>query len=159
MQEFIFPVKQGCLSVWFAQFFLLLLDRRRICNSLGSDTLSQRRSRQLLRTKTNWWRLGFCCDITWLEVSPAFQQSSDDQHDKGNLEASEGFDNWFHRRQLFLFKFQGRGDIHRVLEGRPWLFNKHVLLLDEVCLAAQPQSMALDTTPFWLWLYDLPISA
>lgn len=29
----------------------------------------------------------------------------------------------------FLFKFQGRSDIDRVLEGRPWFFDRYVLIL------------------------------
>lgn len=59
----------------------------------------------------------------------------------------------------FLFKLAGRGDIDCILEGRPWFFEKHVLLLEEIGPAAQPQSMVLSTTSFWLRLYDLPISA
>lgn len=35
-------------------------------------------------------------------------------------------------QNCFLFKFQGRGDVDRVLEGRPWFFDGHVLLLEEV---------------------------
>lgn len=59
----------------------------------------------------------------------------------------------------FLFKLSGRGDIDRILEGRRWFFERHVLLLEEIGPAAQPRNMVLETTPFWLRLYDLPISA
>lgn len=58
----------------------------------------------------------------------------------------------------FLFKFQGRGDIDHVLEGRPWFFKRHLLSLNEVGPKAQPRNMMLETTPLWLHLYDLPIS-
>lgn len=44
-----------------------------------------------------------------------------------------------------LFRFQGRGDIDRVLKGRPWCFDKHVLLLEEVDLSAQLRNMVLET--------------
>lgn len=60
---------------------------------------------------------------------------------------------------FFLFKLAVRGDIDRILEGRSWFFKRHVLLLEEIGPAAQPQGMVLNATPFWLRLYDLPISA
>lgn len=59
----------------------------------------------------------------------------------------------------FLFKFTARGDIDHVLEGRPWFFERHVLLLEEVRLSAPLQNIVLETTPFWIRLYDLPIAA
>lgn len=59
----------------------------------------------------------------------------------------------------FLFKLSGRGDIDRILEGRPWFFERHVLLLEEIGPAAQPRNWVLQTAPFWMRLYDLPISA
>lgn len=59
----------------------------------------------------------------------------------------------------FLFKFTARGDLDRVFEGRPWFFERHVLLLDEIGLSTSPQNMVLETTPFWIHLYDLPIAA
>lgn len=59
----------------------------------------------------------------------------------------------------FLFKFATRGDLDQVLEGRPWFFERHVLLLEEVGLSAPPRSLVLETTPFWIRFYDLPIAA
>lgn len=57
-----------------------------------------------------------------------------------------------------LFIFQGRGDIDRVLEGRLWFFDKHMILLEEVGMSTQVKNLALETTPIWLRLYDLPIA-
>lgn len=56
-----------------------------------------------------------------------------------------------------LFKFRGKGDRDQVMEGRPWLFDKQVLLHEEVDLSAQLRKMVIETTPFWIRLYDLPI--
>lgn len=48
----------------------------------------------------------------------------------------------------FLFKFHGRADADRVLEGRPWFFNKHILLLEEASVEIQPRKLVLATTPY-----------
>lgn len=59
----------------------------------------------------------------------------------------------------FLFKFAGRGDLDRVHKGRPWFFDRHVVLLDEIGVSTPPRRQVLETTPFWIRLYDLSISA
>lgn len=59
----------------------------------------------------------------------------------------------------FLFKFVSCSDLDRFIEGRPWFFDRHILLLEEIGLSATPRSRVLETMPFWLWLYNLPIAA
>lgn len=59
----------------------------------------------------------------------------------------------------FLFNFTGRGDLDHVLEGRPWFFERHVLLIDEIGLSVSSRNQVLESTPFWIQQYDLPISS
>lgn len=59
----------------------------------------------------------------------------------------------------FLFTFYNRIDKEQVLERRPWTFEKHVLLLQEINSMDQPSKITLKTTVFWLRMYDLPIGA
>lgn len=58
-----------------------------------------------------------------------------------------------------LFKFHSRADVVRVLEGRPWFFDKHVFMIAEASGETQPSKLIMNATPFWLRIYDLPINA
>lgn len=60
---------------------------------------------------------------------------------------------------VFFLSLPDRGDLDLVLEACPWIFKRHVLLLDEIGVSAPPRSQVLETTPFWIRLYDLLISA
>lgn len=43
----------------------------------------------------------------------------------------------------FLFTLYWKGDMDRILEGRPWMFDKHVLLLQPIQRMEQPSKVAL----------------
>lgn len=51
----------------------------------------------------------------------------------------------------FLFTFYNRAD----LERRPWTFDKHVLLMEQISSMEQPSRVALNTVVFWLRIYNL----
>lgn len=59
---------------------------------------------------------------------------------------------------LFLFQFFHWKDREKVLNGRPWCFEQRLLILQEIDVDAQPSSLALKSSPFWIRLYNLPFS-
>lgn len=59
----------------------------------------------------------------------------------------------------FLFTLYWKGDVECILEGRPWMFDKHVLLLQDIHCMEQPNKVPLEKATFWIRLYDLPVGA
>lgn len=59
----------------------------------------------------------------------------------------------------FMFTFYNRTDKEQVLERRPWTFEKHVLLLQEINSMEQPSKVTHNNMVFWVRMYDLPIGA
>lgn len=59
----------------------------------------------------------------------------------------------------FLFTFYSRADIDQVLDRRPWTFDNNILMLQEISGEQQPRNIVLNSTNFWIRLYDLPIGA
>ena len=55
------------------------------------------------------------------------------------------------------FDFEEEYDLVRVLENEPWLYNKHLVILERVvenvCISALP----FQFSSFWVQLHDLPI--
>lgn len=49
--------------------------------------------------------------------------------------------------------------MERILEGRSWIFDKYVLLLQDIHSMEQPGRVTLDRATFWLRLYDLSAGA
>lgn len=60
--------------------------------------------------------------------------------------------------QMISFQFNSKRDMDRVLAMEPWHFNKHVLVLKQITEDIQPSSMEFNSTPFWMRIYDLPMS-
>ncbi|KAJ4827618.1 hypothetical protein Tsubulata_032480 [Turnera subulata] len=58
---------------------------------------------------------------------------------------------------LFLFQFNDNKDIERVLEGEPWHFDRHILVLQKISGDEQPSTIAPSKTPIWAHLYDVPL--
>ncbi|KAH6805217.1 hypothetical protein C2S51_030048 [Perilla frutescens var. frutescens] len=58
---------------------------------------------------------------------------------------------------LFSFQFNSKRDMERVLWREPWHFNKHLLVLKRVEPNMQPSTIILDSVPFWIRIYDLPM--
>ncbi|KAA3465169.1 nucleolin-like [Gossypium australe] len=47
-------------------------------------------------------------------------------------------------------------DIQRVLDGTPWFFNNHLLILQRITNGENPVTMPLNHTEFWVQVHDLP---
>ena len=49
-----------------------------------------------------------------------------------------------------LFEFLHKKDYTRVLEGRPWAFDKNLLMIQEYDGMQRPLEIRFDYSPFWL---------
>ena len=58
---------------------------------------------------------------------------------------------------LFVVQFATARDRAKVLDGRPWTFDQHLVMLNEIVGGVQPSDMALLHCPFWIRLYNLPL--
>ncbi|MBA0734620.1 hypothetical protein Gogos_018520 [Gossypium gossypioides] len=56
----------------------------------------------------------------------------------------------------YLFQFFHEVDINRVLAGMPWFFNNHLLILKRVLYGDNPTVLELNSTEFWIQVYELP---
>lgn len=59
---------------------------------------------------------------------------------------------------LFVFQFFHWRDKEKVLEGRPWCFDQHLLVLNEMSGNEQPIQVPLFFSPFWMRIYHLPFN-
>lgn len=57
---------------------------------------------------------------------------------------------------LFLFQFFHWRDRDKVLAGRPWNFENRLIVIQELDKEQQPSEMALNHSPFWVRLYNIP---
>ncbi|PPD70572.1 hypothetical protein GOBAR_DD32552 [Gossypium barbadense] len=51
---------------------------------------------------------------------------------------------------LFLIIFEMEEDLELILEGRPWLFRKSLILFDRLCQAVERDQIKLTSSPFWI---------
>lgn len=58
---------------------------------------------------------------------------------------------------VFIITFGVEADKQRILDGRPWLFDQHLLILKHLGGYSQPDAYQFDTKLLWLQLYTLPI--
>jgi len=59
--------------------------------------------------------------------------------------------------QSMVVEFIEEADKHRVLDGQPWLFNRHLLALEEFDGNTVPTQMAFTRVAFWLQVDDMPL--
>ncbi|XP_010678228.1 uncharacterized protein LOC104893789 [Beta vulgaris subsp. vulgaris] len=59
---------------------------------------------------------------------------------------------------LFVFQFFHWKDKEKILAGRPWCFDEKLLLLEEVRGNEQPSQVVIVSSPFWVWIYNLPFN-
>jgi hypothetical protein len=59
---------------------------------------------------------------------------------------------------LWLLEFPNREDKGRVLEGRPWLFDRSLLVLKEIDENTPPSHMEFSNALFWIQLHDMPLT-
>jgi hypothetical protein len=58
---------------------------------------------------------------------------------------------------IWLFEFKDVGDMRRVLEGRPWSYDRHILVLNEFDGSTAPSQMTFKHSPFWVQIHDMPL--
>ncbi|KAF4363665.1 hypothetical protein F8388_026273 [Cannabis sativa] len=56
---------------------------------------------------------------------------------------------------LFLFQFYHEMDIHRVITGSPWTFDRKHLILERLKEGDNPKAMKLDKMEMWVQIHDL----
>lgn len=59
-------------------------------------------------------------------------------------------------KNLYVFQFHHWKDKQRVLDGQPWHFDKHVILLGELEGMSKPSDIQLFKFPIWTRVYNLP---
>ena len=60
--------------------------------------------------------------------------------------------------ELFLVEFEDDRDKRRVLEMRPWHYEKQLVLLQEFDGKRDPKDIVLRWSPFWVQIYNLPLN-
>jgi hypothetical protein len=58
---------------------------------------------------------------------------------------------------IWLFEFEEVDDLRRVLEGRPWSFDRQMLVINEFDGKTPPAQMAFKHSPFWVQVHDMPL--
>jgi len=59
---------------------------------------------------------------------------------------------------VWLLEFSHESDMRQVLDGRPWLFDRHVLVLKEVVEGVSPLQMGFTRALFWILVHDMPLT-
>jgi hypothetical protein len=59
---------------------------------------------------------------------------------------------------LWLLEFANMADKRRVKEGRPWLFDRSILVLKEVDESVPPVQMDFSKALFWIQVHDMPLT-
>lgn len=57
---------------------------------------------------------------------------------------------------MFIIQFFHWRDKEKVLNGRPWCFDQNLLILQELDSSVQPSDIVLNTSPFWVRIYNMP---
>jgi hypothetical protein len=57
----------------------------------------------------------------------------------------------------WLFDFSGEADKRRVLEGRPWSFDRHALVIQEFDGKIAVSRMHFRHSPIWIQVHDMPL--
>ena len=58
-----------------------------------------------------------------------------------------------------LFVFPEEADIDRVLEGEPWSFDRHLVVLQRIDRDVAIRSLDFSVTRFWIQVHDLPVGS
>jgi hypothetical protein len=58
---------------------------------------------------------------------------------------------------MWLVEFSDDGDKRRVLEGRPWSFDRQILVLNEFDGITPPSQLDFSHSPFWVQVHDMPL--
>lgn len=58
---------------------------------------------------------------------------------------------------LWLFEFSDGEDKNRVMEGRPWSFDRQILALQDFDGKTPPAHMTFNSSVFWVQIHDMPL--
>jgi hypothetical protein len=58
---------------------------------------------------------------------------------------------------IWLFEFTDKDDKDRVLEGRPWSFDRQIIVLNDFVGSIPPSQMEFTHSPFWIQVHDMPL--
>ena len=61
--------------------------------------------------------------------------------------------------ELFLAEFEDERDKKRVMDMRPWHYEKQLVLLQEFEGEQDPKDIVLKWSPFWVQIYNLPLKS
>ncbi|KAL0355630.1 UNVERIFIED_CONTAM: hypothetical protein Sradi_4009900 [Sesamum radiatum] len=73
------------------------------------------------------------------------------------LHPVKGMTMWRISEERFCIRFNHRLDKQRALEGRPWTFDKNLLILEPLMNRETPDSVNLDWCPFTVHVHNLPL--
>ena len=59
-------------------------------------------------------------------------------------------------KNLYVFQFHHRRDKQRVVEGQPWHFDRHVIIMNDILGNCKPSDIPLFEFPIWARVYNLP---
>lgn len=59
-------------------------------------------------------------------------------------------------KNLYVVQFYHWKDKQRVIDGQPWHFDKHVILMNDIQGNCKPSDIQLWEFPIWARVYDLP---
>ena len=69
---------------------------------------------------------------------------------RGNFEVCEGKDN------ILLIDFEMEADAEKVVQGQPWAFDRHLVVVQRYDGSIQVQDLAFKSTTFWIEIHNLP---
>ena len=58
---------------------------------------------------------------------------------------------------MWLFEFKDQVDKMRVMDERPWSFERQILVLNEFDGSIPPFQLVFDHSPFWIQAHDIPL--
>ncbi|KAK4434736.1 hypothetical protein Salat_0636400 [Sesamum alatum] len=73
------------------------------------------------------------------------------------LEPMKGLTHWRILEERFCIRFNYKLDLRRVLDGRPWSFDKHLLIIEPLIANDNPIKVSLNWCPFTVLIHDLSL--
>lgn len=62
-------------------------------------------------------------------------------------------------KNLFTFIFFDPADKDKVLKASPWNFDKHLVILKDMDVEANPREINMNATSFWVRAYEVPVGS
>jgi hypothetical protein len=58
---------------------------------------------------------------------------------------------------MWIFEFSELVDKERVMEGRPWSYDRQILVLNEFDGSTPPSKMDFTQSPIWVQVHEMPL--